>query len=121
MLEAARVDSRVSELSLESDMLPSLSRTDLDSHANMVVVGRNVAIINDTGRRAEVSPFTPDYDSLHSVPIADAAIRYDCPFSGDTFLLIVRNALSVPAMDHNLIPSFIIREAGVDIRCTPKI
>ena len=121
MLEAARVDSRVSELGLESDMLPSLSRTDLDSHANMVVVGRNVAIINDTGRRAEVSPFTPDYDSLHSVPIADAAIRYDCPFSGDTFLLIVRNALSVPAMDHNLIPPFIVREAGIDIRCAPKI
>ena len=41
-----------------------LSRTDLDSHANMVVVGKHVAIVNDTGRRAEVSPFTPDYEAL---------------------------------------------------------
>ena len=98
-----------------------MSQTDLDSHDNIVVSERNVTIINDTGRRAKVSPFTPDYDSLHSVPIADTTIRYDCPFSGATFLLIVRNALSVPAMDHNLIPPFIVREAGIDIRCAPKI
>ena len=26
---------------------------DLDSHANMVVVGKHAAIINDTGRRAD--------------------------------------------------------------------
>ena len=75
----------------------------------MVVAGRNVAIMHDTGRRAEISPFTPDYDSLHSIPVTDAAIRHDCPFSGDALLLIVRNALSVPAMGHNLIPPFIIR------------
>ena len=98
-----------------------LSRTDLDSHANMVVVGKHVAIVNDTGRRAEVSPFTPDYEALSKVPIVDAAIRYDCPYSGETYLLIVRNALSVPAMDHNLIPPFIMREAGVDVQCFPKI
>ena len=105
----------------DEGVIPSLSRTDLDSHANMVVVGKHAAIINDTGRRAEVSPFTPDYESLSKVPIVDAAIRYDCPYSGETYLLIVRNALSVPSMDHNLIPPFIIKEAGVDIKCVPKI
>ena len=87
----------------------------------MVVVGKNAAIMNDTGRRAEVSPFTPDYEGLSKVPIVDAAIRYDCPYSRETYLLIVRNALSVPAMNHNLIPPFIMREAGVDAKCVPKI
>ena len=62
--------------------LLQLSRTDLYSHANMVVVGKHAAIINDTGRRAEVSPFTPDYESLSKVPIVDAAIMYDLPHSG---------------------------------------
>ena len=38
-----------------------LSRTDLDSHANMVVVGNHAAIINDAIRRADVIPFTLDY------------------------------------------------------------
>ena len=31
------------------------------------------------------------------------------------------NALSVLAMDHDLIPPFIIREVGVDVKCSPKI
>ena len=58
------------------------SRTDLDSHANMVVVGKHAAKINGTGRRAEVSPFTTDYESLSKLPMLDAAIRHDCPCSG---------------------------------------
>ncbi len=40
------------------------SRTELDSHANMPVVGRHAYIISDTGRMADVSPFTPDYASM---------------------------------------------------------
>ena len=96
-------------------------RTELDSHANMVVVGRNTAIINDTGRTAEVSPFTPDCSSLQNVPVVNAAIGYDCEHAGESYLLVVMNAISVPSMDHNLIPPFIMREAGIDVKSTPKI
>ena len=35
-------------------------------------------------------------------------------------MLIVRDTLSVPAIDHNLIPPFVIREAGINMRTTPK-
>ena len=55
------------------------SRTELDSHANMVVVGQHAFIINNTGKTAEVSPFTSSYDSLKNAPIVDAIIAYDCP------------------------------------------
>ena len=58
-----------------------LSRTDLDSHTNIFVVGKHAAITNNTGIRAEVSPLTPDYESLSKVSIVDNAIRYDCPYS----------------------------------------
>ena len=75
-----------------------LSRTDLDSHANMVVVGKHAAIISDAGRRAEVRPFTPDYESLSKVPIVDADVRHDCPHSRETCLLIASNALSGTAI-----------------------
>jgi hypothetical protein len=34
------------------------SRTELDSHANMPVVGRNAYIISDTGRVADVNAFS---------------------------------------------------------------
>ena len=70
-----------SEIDTCGEDVPLLSRTDLDSHSNMVVVGKHADMINDTGRRAEVSPFPKDYESLSKVPIVDAAIRHDCPRS----------------------------------------
>ena len=51
----------------------------------------------------------------------NAVIVYDCPQSGQTYLLFVRNALCVPSMEHNLIPPFILREAGLVLHDTPKI
>jgi hypothetical protein len=96
------------------------TRTELDSHANMPVVGRNAYIISDTGRVAEVNPFTPDYNAMQ-VPIVDAAIQYDCPHSGISYILVIRNALHFPSMVHNLLPPFILREAGVKVCDTPKI
>ena len=36
------------------------SQTELDSHANMPVVGRHTYAISDTGRIADVNPFTPE-------------------------------------------------------------
>jgi hypothetical protein len=37
------------------------SRTELDSHANMPVVGRQAFIISDTGRTADVKAYSQDY------------------------------------------------------------
>lgn len=119
--EAYKADAEISELDGGCEDTPSSSRTDLDSHANIVAVDKRASIINDTGRRYEVSPSTPDYELLRSVPIVDATIRCNCLYSREIYLLIVRNALSVPAIDYKLILPFIIREAGVDIRCAPKI
>ena len=36
------------------------SRTELDSHANMPVVGRNSFIISDTGKIADVKAYSPE-------------------------------------------------------------
>ena len=40
------------------------SRTELDSHANMCVVGKHALVLSNTGKKADVSPFTQDYDAL---------------------------------------------------------
>jgi len=96
-------------------------RTDLDSHANMPVVGSGCYIVGDTGKTVDVSPFTPDYDNLKDIPVVDAVIMYVCPYTGKEALLVVRNALYVPSMTNNLIPPFMIREAGVVLNDTPKI
>ena len=104
----------------ETEVQGEESRTELDSHANMPVVGRNAYIISDTGRIADVNPFTPDYDSMQ-ISIVDAAIRYDCPYNGRSYILVIRNALFVPSMKNNLIPPFVMREAGIRVNDTPKI
>eukprot|EP00980_Cylindrotheca_fusiformis_P020878 scaffold7890_cov71-Cylindrotheca_fusiformis.AAC.1 len=65
----------------DADQLPyndsEMSRTDLDSHANMPVLGRNSFILSDAGKTAEVSPFSPDYEPME-IKIVDGAIAYDC-------------------------------------------
>ena len=96
------------------------SRTELDSHANMPVVGKNATILSDTGRSCDVSAFTPDYEPM-KVPIVDAAVQYECPYNGTTHILVIRNCLHVPTMSNNLIPPFIMREAGIEINERPKI
>ena len=96
------------------------SSTELDSHANMPVVGKHAYIIAETGKNVDVSPFTPDYKLL-TMPLADATVKYDNPYDGKTYILVLRNALYVPSMDHNLIPPFMLREMGVTVNDVPKI
>ena len=67
-----------------------------------------------------MNPFTPDYQSIQ-IPIVDAAIQYNCPYSGVSYILVIRNTLHVPSMRKNSLPPFILREAGVRVSDTPKI
>ena len=96
------------------------SRTDLDNHSNMVVVGKKCTVLNETGRHAEVAQFTPDCESLHKVPVICAVIEYDDKHSGETYLLVFYGTFLVPSMDHNLVPPFILRESGLEVDTIPK-
>ena len=87
----------------------------------MAVLGKNTLIIADTGKTAQVTPFTPDYKSMENVKFVDGAIAYDCLYSGTSYILLIHNALYVPSMTHTLIPPFIMREAGLVVNDTPKI
>lgn len=97
------------------------ARTELESDAKTVVVGRHADILNTSGRTAQVSPFTPDYEALKEVPIVDALDAYDCPYTNKLYILVFHNALSILSMNHNWTPLFIPREAGLHVNDTPKI
>jgi hypothetical protein len=120
LLATKAMVSNVDAVDDDDMMVEESSRTELDSHANMPVVGRHAYVISDTGRIADVNPFTPDYKSMQ-VPIVDAAVQYDCPYDGQSYILVIRNALHVPSMRNNLLPPFILREAGIKVQDTPKI
>ena len=46
---------------------------------------------------------------------------YECPYKGTAHILVIRHALYVESMTHNLIPPFILREAGIVVNERPKI
>ena len=96
------------------------SHTELDSHANMPVVGKHMYIIAETGKKVDVSPFMPDCKPL-MVPLVDATVKYDNPYNGKSYILVLHNALYVPLMDNNLIPPFMLREMGATVNDIPKI
>ena len=58
---------------------------------------------------------------MKNVPIIDAAIVYDCPYTLKSVIFIMRNALSVPEMQYNLIPPLLIREAEIEVNVVLKI
>jgi hypothetical protein len=83
-------------------------RSELDSHANMVVLGKHAFIFESSGRTCNVRPFSEELGIAENVPIFDGAIAYDCPFSSKSYIPLFRNALSIPSMKSNLIPPFIM-------------
>ena len=105
------------EVDIETD---GQSRTELDSHANMPVVGKEALVVEQSGKMVEVSPFTPDYKPI-KVEVVNAIIQYDSPLDGKEYILVVQNALQVPSMSNNLIPPFIMRENRIMVNECAKI
>ena len=88
----------------------TICKSELDSHANMIVLGKECFVFESTGKSCNVEPFDPALGTAQGVPIVDAAIAYDCPFIYETYILIIRNALYIETMQYNLIPPLIMRE-----------
>ena len=88
------------------------SRRELDSHANMPVVGKEALIVELSGKPVEVSPFTPDYKPI-KVEVVNAVVQYDSPLDGRKYMLAIENALCAPSISNNLIPPFFMRENGI--------
>jgi hypothetical protein len=86
----------------------------------MAVAGGDCTIIARSGQFASVTPFSPDLPSMEQVEIGDVAIAYDDLYSSRTYLLVIKNALLIPSMDHNLLPPFLVREASLFLDETPK-
>ena len=87
-------DIHESDEDMDDDNDDGQSRFELDSHANMPVVGDNAYIIADTGKWVEVSPFSPDYEPIR-VKLVDAAVLYEDPYNGEEYILVLRNVLYV--------------------------
>ena len=99
-------------------------RAELDSHANMICLGKNCSILRWSHQTVTVNGFTSECGKLKHIPVVDAVIVYDDPYAEDpgnsTYFLVLYNALYVPSMTNHLIPPFVMREAGLIIDEVPK-
>ena len=97
-------------------------RSELHSHANMVVLSEHAYIFDSTVHKCcDVIPYEPNLEKTSKVPIVDGVVTNDCPYSHITYLLVFRNALHVPSLKHNLLPPFILHEAGLEVNEAAKI
>ena len=69
---------------------------------------------------ADVGTYSPYYKP-RQIKIVDSVVQYDFLPTDVTYMLLIRNSLYVPSMKNNLVPHFIMREAGINIKDTPKI
>ena len=55
------------------------------------------------------------------MPIVDCAMAHDCPYTKNTYYLVMYNALYVPGMEENLVLLFTIRRQDNEVNDVPKI
>ena len=104
----------------EEDSGDSDSALESDSHADSPVVGKRAYILRRTGREVNVSGFSDQLGSPLTVPIVDAAVMYDCAYTGKSYLMVIRNALYLQQMKVTLASPFMMHLAGIDVNECPK-
>ena len=106
--------SRLSAMESEpEDFDPVNTQLELDSHADSPVVGRHATILEYTGRTVNVRGFADELGKPLRVDVVNAALVYNCPYTGESYILHIRNALYMKSMDVCLIPPFMMRLAGL--------
>ena len=101
--------------SYQQDHTPTESATELGIHANSPVVGRNTRIIETTSKIVLVSGFTSAVGKPLLVPVVNAVVAYVCKFTEETYILVIYNALHMKSMEVNMILSFMLRRAGLEV------
>ena len=97
-----------------------VNRTELDSHADTCVAGANTVPLWYADCQVCVSPFIGEYQPLTNVPIASVATAWDHPETGETYLLIINEALYFgDRMNHSLLCPNQLRDFGIRVHDVP--
>jgi hypothetical protein len=97
-----------------------VNRTELDSHADTCVAGANTVPLWYADCQVCVSPFIGEYQPLTNVPIASVATAWDHPETGESYLLIINEALYFgDRMNHSLLCPNQLRDFGIRVHDVP--
>jgi hypothetical protein len=96
-----------------------VDRSDLDSHADCCVCGKEVLVFNDFDREFTVAGWDPEGET-QSLSIVPAAMHYTIPESGQTVLLIAHQSIFSPSLSHNLLSTMQMRLHDLIVNETQK-
>ena len=117
-----KINSLIGKISNFNSSYVQHSTTELDSHKNTALVGKDCYIFDHVNERTcDIEPFDPSIRKKSKVLIVDAAIIYDCPYTHKSYLLFIKNTVYVSTLTYNLLPPFILREAGITVNNVSKI
>ena len=66
----------------------TLHRIELDTHADMTVLGSNCIVLSYMGKECEVSPYSSEYETVWNVPVVTGATVWMNPTDGTAYLLV---------------------------------
>ena len=96
------------------------ARCEIDNHADTCCLGSNFLPLSFTGDLCDVSPYTDEYKPMTDIPICTGATAFRHPETGETFILIVHEALWFgDKLDHSLLNPNQIRSNGFPLSDNP--
>jgi hypothetical protein len=96
-----------------------LNRSDLDSHADCCVCGKEVLVFNEFDREVTVTGWDLEGET-QSLRIFSAVMGYTNSQTGQTVLLIAHQSIFSPSLNHNLLSTIQMRLHDVIVNETPK-
>jgi hypothetical protein len=95
------------------------STLDMDSHADIAVLGMNCRIIYNTGRLVQVYGYDPSQGPT-TQSIVTGCFSYDDPGDGTIKILVVHQGVHVPGQPNSLIPPNQMRDNDIVVNDCPK-
>jgi hypothetical protein len=96
-----------------------VNRSELDSHADCCVCGKEVVVFNDFDREVTVAGWDPEWET-QSLKTVSEAMGYTIPENGKTVLLIAHQSIYSPSLSNNLLSTMQMRLHDVIVNETPK-
>jgi hypothetical protein len=95
------------------------NRSDLDSHTDCCVCGKEVLVFNDFNQEVTVTGWYPEGETK-SLRIVSAALGYTIPETGKTVILIVHQIIFSTTLNHNFLSTMQMILHDVVVNKTPK-
>jgi hypothetical protein len=98
---------------------PTEHTTNLDSHTDTWVVGKNVLVIHVVDKKVNVTGFDPAQGKVKDHNIVSGALAHD-HLIGEAVTLMMHQAIYIPTTENDLLYPMQMRMNDVDMQECPK-